>query len=120
MAQGVLKTMVARFSLVYARHSGSPVWPGLPPKMRFGQSLTGPVGGGLPDVRIVSISVDPKDTPADLKAFGSKYGGATAGWIFLAGPLIGGALAGINPMWGDGPRSDAEIPQPTPAPGLAA
>lgn len=40
---------------------------------------------GLPDVRIVSISVDPKDTPADLKAFGSKYGGATPDWIFLTG-----------------------------------
>jgi protein SCO1/2 len=40
---------------------------------------------GLPDVRIVSFSVDPKDTPADLKAFGSRYGGATPDWIFLAG-----------------------------------
>lgn len=40
---------------------------------------------GLPDVRIVSISVDPKDTPADLKAFGSRYGGATPDWIFLTG-----------------------------------
>jgi len=40
---------------------------------------------GLPDVRIVSFSVDPKDTPAALKAFGSHYGGATPDWIFLAG-----------------------------------
>jgi protein SCO1 len=40
---------------------------------------------GLPDVRIVSISVDPKDTPADLKTFGSRYGGATPDWIFLTG-----------------------------------
>jgi cytochrome oxidase Cu insertion factor (SCO1/SenC/PrrC family) len=38
---------------------------------------------GLPDVRIVSFSVDPKDTPADLKTFGSRYGGATPEWIFL-------------------------------------
>ncbi len=41
--------------------------------------------GGLPDVRIVSFSVDPKDTPAALKAFGSRYGGATDDWIFLTG-----------------------------------
>ena len=40
---------------------------------------------GLPDVRIVSFSVDPKDTPAALKAFGSRYGGATPDWIFLTG-----------------------------------
>jgi protein SCO1/2 len=40
---------------------------------------------GLPDVRIVSISVDPTDTPQALKAFGSRYGGATPDWIFLAG-----------------------------------
>jgi protein SCO1/2 len=40
---------------------------------------------GLPDVRIVSFSVDPKDTPEALKAFGSRYGGATADWIFLTG-----------------------------------
>jgi protein SCO1/2 len=40
---------------------------------------------GMPDVRIVSISVDPKDTAANLKAFGSRYGGATPDWIFLAG-----------------------------------
>jgi protein SCO1/2 len=40
---------------------------------------------GLSDVRIVSISVDPKDRPADLKKFGSRYGGATADWIFLTG-----------------------------------
>jgi protein SCO1/2 len=40
---------------------------------------------GLPDVRIVSFSVDPKDTPQALKAFGSRYGGATNDWIFLTG-----------------------------------
>jgi protein SCO1/2 len=40
---------------------------------------------GLPDVRIVSISVDPKDTPAALKAFAARYGGATPDWIFLTG-----------------------------------
>jgi protein SCO1/2 len=40
---------------------------------------------GLPDVRIVSISVDPKDTPAALKTFASHYGGATPDWIFLTG-----------------------------------
>ena len=40
---------------------------------------------GLPDVRIVSISVDPSDTPAALKAFGARYGGATRDWIFLVG-----------------------------------
>jgi protein SCO1/2 len=41
--------------------------------------------GSLPDVRIVSFSVDPKDTPAALKAFASRYGGATNDWIFLTG-----------------------------------
>jgi protein SCO1/2 len=40
---------------------------------------------GSPDVRIVSFSVDPKDTPAALKAFGSRYGGATRDWILLTG-----------------------------------
>lgn len=40
---------------------------------------------GLSDVRIVSFSVDPKDTPSALKAFGSRYGGATPDWIFLTG-----------------------------------
>jgi protein SCO1/2 len=40
---------------------------------------------GLPDVRIVSISVDPKDTPDALTTFGSRYGGATPDWIFLTG-----------------------------------
>ena len=39
----------------------------------------------LPDVRIVSISVDPKDTPTMLKTFGTRYGGATNDWIFLTG-----------------------------------
>jgi protein SCO1/2 len=39
-----------------------------------------------PDVRIVSFSVDPtRDTPAALKRFGSRYGGATNDWIFLTG-----------------------------------
>jgi len=41
---------------------------------------------GLPDVRIVSFSVDPaRDTPEALKQFGSRYGGANADWIFLTG-----------------------------------
>ena len=41
---------------------------------------------GQPDVRIVSFSVDPvHDTPAALKQFGSRYGGATDDWIFLTG-----------------------------------
>jgi len=41
---------------------------------------------GLPDVRIVSFSVDPaRDTPEALKHFGSRYGGATNDWIFLTG-----------------------------------
>jgi protein SCO1 len=40
---------------------------------------------GQLDVRIVSFSVDPKDSPAALKAFGSRYGGATEDWIFLTG-----------------------------------
>jgi MIP family channel proteins len=41
-------------------------------------------------------------------------------WIFLAGPLVGGAMAGLNPLWGDRARTEAGLPQPTPAPGLAA
>jgi len=40
---------------------------------------------GQTDVRIVSFSVDPKDSPAALKAFGSRYGGANEDWIFLTG-----------------------------------
>jgi protein SCO1/2 len=40
---------------------------------------------GEGDVRIVSFSVDPQDTPAALKAFGGRYGGATNDWIFLTG-----------------------------------
>ena len=41
---------------------------------------------GQPDVRIVSFSVDPlRDDPQALKKFGSRYGGATADWIFLTG-----------------------------------
>lgn len=39
----------------------------------------------LADVRIVSFSVDPKDTPAALKTFASHYGGGTPNWIFLTG-----------------------------------
>jgi protein SCO1/2 len=40
---------------------------------------------GQPDVRIVSFSVDPHDTPQALKRFGARYGGATGDWIFLTG-----------------------------------
>ena len=39
-----------------------------------------------PDVRLLSISVDPKrDTPAALKTFASHYGAPTAQWSFLTG-----------------------------------
>ncbi len=41
---------------------------------------------GEDDVRFVSISVDPeRDTPAALKAFAGRYGGANKQWIFLTG-----------------------------------
>lgn len=37
----------------------------------------------LPGLNLVSFSVDPSDTPADLKSFSRRY---SAGWLFLAGP----------------------------------
>lgn len=40
------------------------------------------LSGRLPAVRFVSFSVDPGDSPADLKAFAARYG---AGWTFLTG-----------------------------------
>ena len=41
---------------------------------------------GQDDVRLVSVSVDPaRDTPAALKAFANRYGGANDQWIFLTG-----------------------------------
>jgi cytochrome oxidase Cu insertion factor (SCO1/SenC/PrrC family) len=41
---------------------------------------------GEPDVRLVSISVDPdRDTPAVLDAFAHKFGGPTPHWVFLTG-----------------------------------
>lgn len=36
------------------------------------------------DFRIISISVDPEDTPAKLKAFGQQFS-ARPGWVFLTG-----------------------------------
>lgn len=39
-----------------------------------------------PDVRLISISVDPaRDTPAALKEFASHYGAPTSQWSFLTG-----------------------------------
>ena len=39
-----------------------------------------------PDVRLVSISVDPaRDTPPVLNAFATRFGGPTAKWFFLTG-----------------------------------
>jgi protein SCO1/2 len=41
---------------------------------------------GDPDVRLVSISVDPaRDTPPVLKEFARHFGGPTPQWIFLTG-----------------------------------
>lgn len=37
------------------------------------------------EVFFVSISVDPRDTPADLRAFAEKQRAAHDGWIFLTG-----------------------------------
>lgn len=37
----------------------------------------------LPGIRLVSFSVDPSDSPADLKRFSGRY---SAGWLFLTGP----------------------------------
>ena len=39
-----------------------------------------------PDIRLVSISVDPeRDTPPVLNAFAQRFGAPTAQWIFLTG-----------------------------------
>lgn len=39
-----------------------------------------------PDVRLVSISVDPdRDTPPVLQEFARKFGGPTPRWVFLTG-----------------------------------
>jgi protein SCO1/2 len=39
-----------------------------------------------PDVRLVSISVDPdRDTPPVLNAFAKRFGGPTPQWVFLTG-----------------------------------
>lgn len=39
-----------------------------------------------PDVRLVSISVDPaRDTPSTLNDFARRFGGPTRQWIFLTG-----------------------------------
>ena len=41
---------------------------------------------GEDDVRLLSISVDPKrDTPAALTTFARRFGGPNAQWIFLTG-----------------------------------
>ena len=41
---------------------------------------------GYPDVRLVSISVDPQnDTPSVLKAFANRFGGPASDWYFLTG-----------------------------------
>jgi protein SCO1/2 len=42
---------------------------------------------GAPDVRMVSISVNPdNDTPEVLKAYAKKYNADTTRWFFLTGP----------------------------------
>ena len=42
---------------------------------------------GKPDVRMVSISIDPKrDTPVVLAAFAQKFRADTTRWFFLTGP----------------------------------
>jgi protein SCO1/2 len=38
------------------------------------------------EVEFVSISVDPRDTPADLAAFAKKHRVPERGWTFLTGP----------------------------------
>lgn len=41
-----------------------------------------------PDVRFVSISVDPAhDTPSVLEAYAARYGADPSRWLFLTGPL---------------------------------
>lgn len=46
------------------------------------------------DVEFVSISVDPRDTPADLAAFAKKHGVPAKGWTFLTGSRE--AVAGVT------------------------
>jgi len=42
--------------------------------------------GGVDDVRLLSISVDPRDdTPEALRAFGRKFGADPQRWMFLTG-----------------------------------
>jgi protein SCO1/2 len=42
---------------------------------------------GAPDLRIVSITVDPEhDTPAVLTAYAERYGADPVRWLFLTGP----------------------------------
>jgi cytochrome oxidase Cu insertion factor (SCO1/SenC/PrrC family) len=41
---------------------------------------------GAPDVRLVSLTVDPRtDTPAQLSRFAAKFGAETNRWLFLTG-----------------------------------
>lgn len=72
-------------------------------------------------IPITGTSINPARSVAAAIASGSNARDQWSHiWVFLVGPLIGGAVAGLNPLW-DGPaRTEAELPHPTPAPGLAA
>jgi len=69
-----------------------------------------------PDLRLVSITVDPeRDTPAALSAYAEKYGADPVRWLFLTGPkraiyrlaTDGFHLGVVDP---DDPASSAGLP----------
>lgn len=66
--------------LVYTKCSG------ICPAMTAAMSRLVKSSGGLPDVRFVSISVDPaNDTPAALTAYAERFQADRSRWLFLTG-----------------------------------
>ena len=61
--------------------------PGPCPRMTAQMKQVQRAMSGKPDVRMVSISIDPKrDTPAVLAAYAGKFHADTSRWTFLTGP----------------------------------
>jgi len=130
--EDVLKDKVVVLNFIYARCSDA--CPLITRHLADVRTQLGPRFG--PDVRFVSISIDPEhDRPADLAAFALRQQADVPGWLFLTGRVasVDRVVKRLGQAVGD-PAAHAtlliagnvltgrwaKLPPDTPAPALAA